>query len=921
MKSFLAQVALEIYTKHKEQLPSLTIILPSKRAVTFLKNELLNIVEKTTIAPNIISIEEFVQQLANLKLASNIQLSFEFYEVYKKITPESQQEDFYSFTSWSQTILQDFNEIDRYLIDTETFFSHLFNIKELDQFHWTNVEEKTELQKNYLKFWEKLDLYYKTFNKHLVDKGIGYQGMIYREANDNIESFIESHQDIEHVFIGFNALNNAEKNIIQSFLIKTNADVFWDIDKVFLENTEHDAGLFLRDYKQNWPHFIENEFKITSNHFSEEKNIKIIGVPKNVGQAKYVGAILENLKGAIKNTAIVLGNENLLAPVLNSIPPEIQKANITSGFPLNLSPFASFFETLLDVWDKTNDQLWHYQDVINILSNPISNSLLENISKESNELIEKIKKENLIYINQHSLNELNQKEANLFLDKKGISINTVIENCISIILSLKATYTSDEQRNPLFLEYLYRFYEVFNQLKTFNNQYKSITGIKTLKKIYVELLASETVDFKGEPLQGLQIMGMLESRNLDFETVILTSVNEGILPAGKTNSSFIPFDLKTAFGLPTYKEKDAIYSYHFYRLLQRAKNIYLIYNTEPDALEGGEKSRLLQQLTMLKEPKHTITETIASPTIKNDRTTLATINKSAAVINKLKEVAEKGFSPTSLSNYVRNPLDFYTQSVLGIRQVEEVEETIAANTLGTIVHDTLEFFYKPLEGKIVTLEDTKKMRKDLDKQVGIHFSKSYTETKSLRGKNLISYYVAKRYIENFLTFEEQRIKKGAIVKIIEIESNLKTELHIKELNFPIFIKGKVDRVEEVDGVINIIDYKTGKVEQKDVEIIDWECLTEDYKYSKAFQILCYAYMMQKNSIYNEFQGGIISFKNIKSGILKFTKKDGPGSKATKTLKINAEIENAFLEQLNNLVLEIFNKEIPFQEKEIQTHAY
>jgi len=920
MKSFLAQVASEIYSKHKEQLPNLAIILPSKRAVTFLKNELLNLVEKTTIAPKIISIEEFIQELANLKLASNIQLSFELYEVYKKITPENEQEDFYAFTSWSQTILQDFNEIDRYLIDTETFFSHLFNIKELDQFHWTNADDKTLLQKKYLKFWEKLNVYYTVYNEHLQKKGIGYQGMIYREANDNVEYYIQNNINSTHLFIGFNALNNAEKNIIQEFLTNTNAEVFWDIDQKFMDNKDHDAGLFLRNYKAAWPYFKNKEFKNISNHFSEEKNIEIIGVPKNIGQAKYVGKILGKLQGSIKNTAIVLGNENLLAPILNSIPSEINKANITSGFPLDLSPFASFFETLFEIWEKNTDGVWYYQDVINILSNPISYSMTTDTAEEIQQLIEKIKNQNLIYIKQSELETINKTDAKLFINKKDTTISSVIDNCLAIILSLKNTYTSEEQKNPLFLEYLYRFYEVFNQLKTFNAEYNTITGIKALKKIYSELLASETIDFKGEALEGLQIMGMLESRNLDFETVIITSVNEGILPTGKTNNSFIPFDLKTVFGLPTYKEKDAIYSYHFYRLLQRAKNIYLVYNTEPDALEGGEKSRLLQQLTMLKEEKHAITEIVASPTIKNNTLELSTITKDENVIHRLKEIAAKGFSPTSLSNYVRNPLDFYTQSVLGIRETEEVEETIAANTLGTIVHDTLESFYKPLEGKFISIEDLNKMRKELNKEVANHFSKSYTETTDLRGKNLISFHVAKRYIQNFLNFEENRLKSGKQIKILQIESNLRALIPIQALDFPVYIRGKVDRVEEVDGTINIIDYKTGKVEQKDVSITDWEILTEDYKYSKAFQILCYAYMIQSETIYNEFEGGIISFKNIKGGLLKFNFKYG-SKHNERQYKIDAEIQSKYKVELEKLILDIFNKETPFQEKEIKTHAY
>src|SRR5690606_14593167 len=252
-------------------------------------------------------------------------------------------------------------------------------------------------------------------------------------------------------------------------------------------------------------------------------------------------------------------------------------------------------------------------------------------------------------------------------------------------------------------------------------------------------------------------------------SVIISSVNEGILPAGKTHNSFIPLDLKVAFGLPTFKEKDAIYSYHFYRLLQRAKNIYIIYNTEPNSLEGGEKSRLIHQLTMLPQQAHNIVEKIATARIENEKTQLLSIEKDSMLLQSLKNVAQKGFSPTSLTTYIRNPLDFYSRSILGIKEVEEVEETIAANTLGTIVHDTLEFFYKPLEGQFLNLEHLKDMRSKVDEKVRNFFSKTYTSVEKLQGKNLISYHIAKRYIENFLKFEENRLKQGKKIQIIHIE--------------------------------------------------------------------------------------------------------------------------------------------------------
>ncbi|HLT42299.1 MAG TPA: PD-(D/E)XK nuclease family protein, partial [Sphingobacteriaceae bacterium] len=757
MKSFLSEVSQAIYSKHQDKLANVILVLPSKRAATILKNEFLQTVHITSISPVIYSIEEFIQELAHLKLAGNIQLLFEFYHLYKELTPKDQQEDFYHFISWAQTLLQDFNEIDRYLLDSDSFFTHLFNVKELDQFHWTNTEDKTPLQKNYLKLWEKMHHYYTTLNEHLSDQGLAYQGAIYKEAYANSSGYLLKNSNRHHYFIGFNALNTAEQSIFQEFLAAGNTTIYWDLDKKFLEEPVHDAGLFIRKYKNTWPYYKTHKFEYISDHYQKPKQIEIIGTPKNVGQTKYIGHILESNNLEAHKTAIVLANESLLTPLLGSLPDSLEVANITSGFPLALTPLGSFFETLLEVWENKSSGTWYYKDISAVLTNPVTQMLLDKHWEEIESLLSVIKQENAVYVPDHLLVTIPELKL-LFPREKKLVMSDVIDNCLEIITQLRDRY--QKEKNALFLEYLFGCYQVFNQLQQFNNTYRSITDIRSLRKVYSATLQLQTVDFKGEPVQGLQIMGMLESRNLDFETVIISSVNEGILPAGKTHNSFIPMDLKVAFGLPTFKEKDAIYTYHFYRLLQRAKNVYILYNTEPDSLEGGEKSRLIHQLCMLPEANHNIVEKIATAEIKNDKRALLSIAKDATLMEALKRVAEKGFSPTSLTTYIRNPLDFYSRSILGIREVEEVEETIAANTLGTIVHDTLEYFYKPLEGQYLSLEHINDMRSMVDVKVKNFFSQTYTSVDKLQGKNLISFHIAKRYIENFLTFEEDRLQQG-----------------------------------------------------------------------------------------------------------------------------------------------------------------
>ncbi len=411
-------------------------------------------------------------------------------------------------------------------------------------------------------------------------------------------------------------------------------------------------------------------------------------------------------------------------------------------------------------------------------------------------------------------------------------------------------------------------------------------------------------------------MGMLESRVLDFDTVIISSVNEGILPSGKSNNSFIPFDVKIENNLPTYKEKDAVYTYHFFRLLQRAKNVFILYNTEPDAFNGGEKSRFITQLEI--EGIHNIKYTLVSPIVPVQTPVLNTINKSDLVMKRIKEVAEKGFSPSSLTSYIRNPLDFYYQKILKVKQYEDVEETVASNTLGTVVHNTLEDFYEPLIGGFLTVDILKGLKSKIEKTVAHHFKNIYKEGDLKSGKNLIIFEIAKRYVLNFLNLEIADVKEGNQIKILQIESNdNKIKLEIPELNFPVYLTGKVDRVDEYNEVTRIIDYKTGEVEQSKVNIVDWKEMNTDYdKYSKPYQILTYAYMMNaKTPFTNPVEAGIISFKNLNNGFLKFGVKESTHSRSKDELITQETLDNYFIE-LKKLILEICNPNIDFIEKEV-----
>lgn len=916
MQSFLEEVVDDL-TKEPHSLENTVFILPSKRAGNFLIKALANTSRKTFFSPEVYSIEGFVEKISGIFYANNTQQLFELYEVYQK-TSKSEVDNFFTFSKWGQTLLQDINEIDRYLIDAGSLFSNLSAIQEVN--HWSLEASKTKMVQDYLDFWNGLEQLYTNFNTALFKKGLGHQGLVYRVACEQLSTYLEANSHKKHVFAGFNALNTAESQLIQKTLETSNASIYWDIDAYFLNDPIHDAGLFIRAHQKSWKHLQNQILKGISTYYTSKKDIQIIGVPKNISQAKYVGKLLKEIHekdfDAIKTTAVILADESLLNPVLNSVPEEIDAVNITMGYPLHKTPLADLFTQFIGLYINRDTQGWFYRQLLELLSHPYIKVLL---TEESNNyatvISNEIKDKNWTFITPQKLeyHHTHCPQLSLLFSEETPSSETLIKRCIDIIWLLKSKF--ETVNDTLAIEYLYRFFNLFNQLLALVQQNNFINDLKSLQGLFKELLSSETVDFQGDPLEGLQIMGMLESRNLDFETIIITSVNEGILPSGKSNNSFIPFDLKKNFGLPTYKEKDAVYTYHFYHLLQRAKNIFILYNTEPDVLEGGEKSRLIAQLLTDNTKASDITTTVAMPQIEPHEKVLDNILKDGGLMPLIEQHARGGFSPTSLSNYIRNPIDFYKRNLLGIDDTLEVEETIAANTFGTIVHDTLEELYTPFIGKILSPEMLNTAKTKIHDVVKHHFSKSYMEGDIRTGKNLIAFNVVKRYISNFIDLEIIDTKNHEI-KIVGIEQKLSIPLTIPGIEFPVVLKGKLDRIDQRDGLLRIIDYKTGKVESKNVEIVDWEVITTDYDYSKAFQLLCYAlmYATDHHSV-ETLESGIISLKNLNAGILRFATKPHKGSR-TKEYSITADTLLLFKEELSRLIIEICNPEIPLQEKEV-----
>lgn len=915
--TFLDKIAKVLIEKYSDQLVNTIVVLPNKRAKIFLIEALKKQISTNILAPKIVSIEDFIQDIAAIRTVDPIELLFEFYEVYLSVTEKSNQQTFELFANWAKTLLQDFNEIDRYLLDPTHVLSYLKDIEDIKKWG-VEVENKTTLIEKYIDFWKLLPLYYQSLYTHLLQKGIGYQGLIYREAVKNLNHFSNSIINNQFVFAGFNALNASEEKIIQHLIANDCAEIYWDADQTFLNDPYHDAALFLRRFKQSWKHYKSNPFEWIVDDFSQTKNIQIIGTPKSIGQAKIAGSIIEKITEdnpltSLDKVAIVLGEENVLVPLLYSLPSTVGALNITMGYSSKNNPaqilIAKLFKMHTNALSrKSLSYVFYYKDVLDILTHP----LVEPYAKTS-DLVNTINKNNYTFISHQKLLELNQNSTDLFLllfQKWESGSIAVLQSVSRLLLTIKENLSNDNEEEKITKAFVFAIFKVINKLINYYSKHQHIDKIETLHAIYKQVIDLAEVSFEGEPLNGLQIMGVLESRVLDFETVIVTSMNEGKFPAGKSQNSFIPYDVKRELGLPTFKEKDAIYTYHFYHLLQRAKNIYLLYNTESEGLDAGEKSRFITQLEVEKQPNHILTHEIYNAVLPETAYKPMVIEKSAAVMERLAVIAKEGFSPSALTSYIRNPIQFYFQKILRIREVEEVEENIALNTLGTIIHETLRVLYEPFIGKFVSEKDIENAFKLIDEEVLKQFKIVYKEGEIKKGRNLLAFEVAKRNVSNFLKMELESIKAGDAVKIIALEKTFERELKHPELPFPVLIKGNVDRIEERNGNIRIVDYKTGKVEKGNVSLKSWNGLTQEIKNDKIIQVLAYAFMYEEQAQGKPIEAGIISFKNLKSGFLPFNFKE---DKEVQQI-INQEIMANYLEEIVLLLKEILNESIPFEEK-------
>ncbi|WP_291115897.1 PD-(D/E)XK nuclease family protein [Empedobacter sp. UBA7248] len=895
MAQFIENVVKDLVQNQKNFINT-TLVLPGKRPMLFFKQEFQRQAQNI-ILPQMKSIEELMSELSGLEIISGINLWFKAYQAYKKIVDKP--DSFEDFIKWGPTVLKDFDDIDASLQPAHKVLDYLVSVERISQWGDGKIEiGKNEIIQNHLTFWGIVSKLYFQLQQDLLDSKEGYAGMVFRIASEKVEEIVENRTS-HYVFAGFNALTKAEQALIFRLEKENLATLYFDADKYYYENPNQEAGSFLRKYKEkikpiNW----------VVDEFSKPKKLQTIGVAKQVGQAKYIADLIRNLnEDEIKNTALILADESILPSIINSLPENITHLNISMGIPLRSVPLAQFFKSIFELQMNREKlgkgTMFYFKNVLQILENKTL-SLFS--TEESRKLIGDIRLQNRIFNSQNSIQ--NSLGESIFK-----SIFHIPKSITEFIHHLK-NWTDDLLHHPsmndlLMKEYLFFFKKVFNQLHENLLSVDDIKDYRTLFLLYNKIVSSETISFIGEPLKGLQLMGLLETRLLNFDNIIMTSVNDEILPLGRQNNTFIPYDIRKQMKLNTFTENDSIYAYHFYRLIQRAKNAYFVYDTEADGMGSGEKSRFLAQIKF--ESNHEVKETFAAPSFVTKPLKEIIVPKTDETMVKLQNWAEYGISPSSLSTYLRNPLDFYEQRVFNVNEVEEAEEIVSARTLGNIVHGALEDLYTPYIGHILHENDFKNIEKIKDKTLQEHFSKEYKDGHLDKGPNYLIYKIAERIVDGVLSKDTTTAKENEFV-IRALES--KHEVDFALTNGKIVkLKGVIDRIDSVNNQIRIIDYKTGYAKDISVKTEEIETVYQKEDKAKQLQLIFYAHLFyaDKENLNKDIELCIYPIKFPNKELIKLS--------VDKNTTIDYSIVENSTAPMSTLIEEILNQEIPFKQPE------
>ncbi len=938
MPPFLQQTAKYLYETFGDNLANVAVVLPNRRAGLFLRKYLAGMLQKTSWSPALFSIEEFIASVSGLREVEQVHCLFELYKVHQRFEKEKAQ-PFDEFLNWGSQLLSDFNEIDRYLVDPTTLFTYLDEVRALTVWNPDNTP-LTEFQLNYLKFYNFLLSYYSGLTVELLSRGEAYQGLMFRDAWQKMERGVAKIPWEKVVFAGFNALTTSEERIID-FLVKEGVgELLWDADNYYFEDPKQEAGDYLRKWFKKWPEW-SNRWK-SDDFRSGTKEIKVIGVPDIIGQVKLSGNLLEewHQRGLLnERTAVILPDEKLLLPLLNSLPAQLDAVNITMGLPLSQTPLA---DLLILVYEMHHHAIrmtpgakksgrFYFRDVAKVLQHPYV-SRLASANSDGNpfafrELVESVKRGHKTFLQRKDLVTEHTGLFSIslhFLDLMFDTWETLdgaligLQNLVEAIVN---STVSDDPAPKIELEYAYAVARILRQLRQLIDESSGFLTWDSLTKFFKQLLETTMLPFYGEPLKGLQIMGMLETRTLDFDRVIILSCNEGILPSGKNLQSFIPFDVRKDFDLPLYRQKDAVYAYHFYRLLQHSSSVWLLYCTEPGQMGGGDPSRFIRQIET-ELPKYNksinlLNEVLVTPLMNGSEASVIEIVKGVAVLEKLKQKISTGFAPTSLNAYRSCSLRFYFSEVAGLKEPEEEEVEIDPRTLGSAVHHALMNLFKPFVGRVLSRDDLASMEPRIDREIETAFSEVFKGDSLKTGKNLLLVEVTRIMVKKFIRGEMRYVEQLAakretlIVKLLEQPLSRPLVVILNGSEMEIRIKGFVDRVDKIGGITRVIDYKTGNVAPKEVAISDWDGLVSDPDLDKGFQLLTYTWLLAGRHQASHYQAGIISLKKQAPGFVMVTMPDEKGTPKSSVIG-NYQI-GKMEEVLRRILVDIFDPNLPFRQ--------
>jgi CRISPR/Cas system-associated exonuclease Cas4 (RecB family) len=841
MHCFLQDIAKLVFSNYKDVLSDICIVFPNKRARLYFNKYLSELTDKPLWSPTYYTINELIQHLSGLQIADPLTRIFELYSVFKRVTqsPES-FDDFYFYL---EILLSDFDDIDKNLVEPADIFQNLVKIKNIETYFNYLTDNQIEIirrfwntfmpanisedQKNFLSLWESMYKIYKAFNDALRNKKLAYEGMAYKEVINKINSDKLNNLNAQkYIIIGFNALNKCEKQLFRYLFNTGKAEFYWDYDDYYINNTIHEAGYFLRNNIREFPS-PANSLK-HNNISRQEKTISFISVPSNIGQAKIISRCLEKIGNLqdidLNKTVIVLADENLLLPVLNSIPEEINEINVSMGYPFKETSVYSFIEKLVDTHRNkrisANGQLqFYYRDVISLLKLPVFSDI---IREEISSLVNKITSQNKVFIGIDDLKTSNIL-ADIFIDiQEPKEIPSYILRILEAVIdNYKQKKSEVDTEIKVELDFIYNAYIYIQRFKELLQTTTFEFSSNTLFKLLISILKRLSIPFSGEPLAGLQIMGILETRTLDFDNVIMLSLNEGIFPKSLNIPSFIPFSLRYGFELPTPEHQDAIYAYYFYRLIQRSKNIFLVYNSRTDGLFTGERSRFMHQIfyeSVFKVNEESFAYEI-SPVIRKSISAGKKFNELNALNEYIKPGATAYLTPSAINTFLNCSLRFYFRYIAKLKEPEEVIEDIDPAVFGSILHKSINLIYKPYINKHIDKDILNKItesKNTYESAINNAFVAEYFKENrkagniDITGRNLIIKEVIKKYVVQILEID----KLYAPFRIISLEKNYTANLQVVINDNPVKVRigGIIDRIDEKEGKIRIVDYKTGQAE-------------------------------------------------------------------------------------------------------------